>query len=488
MKKSLLLASMAVLTVASASAVAKDNSTYEPYNGINCKNIWIMDRGHDLANYTASPIGQTYAKYRTATLTDGVIYVGGSENWDPTAVDDKGNKLDCAGFQKYDMLTGEYLGQLKVTFNGKPITGLLTGNSVGVDSFGHLWVAPYIASQASHYKVYSVDPATGVATLQAELPLTINGRIDYCDVIGDITRQQANSTIMAAAAPPAEGAVTYRWMSEKGSTDSSTGWFGGWAGDDDSFVFPLGSLYPDKETAWSFAPVVKIVPGEGDTAYDGELFYVDGFTTVPTLYDSNATRLDGFYNAPDCTPESAGANGVAEFSIGDRDFIVYVNNQHTGKNGGNEIWVAELGAGQAFTGMKQVWRLPHDGMNPALTSDGGTRVHSIDREIKVDKNGKVGVYLTTFKCNAGIGTYLISEDGFEGAGVAGTEIAADATINVANGVITVSEEASEIAIFNIAGQLVNKVNNATEVAAPAAGAYIVKALVNGNSIVKKVVL
>ena len=48
-------------------------------------------------------------------------------------------------------------------------------------------------------------------------------------------------------------------------------------------------------------------------------------------------------------------------------------------------------------------------------------------------------------------------------------------------------EASSIEVYNMAGQKVVEAN-ASQVAAPAAGAYIVKANVNGNAVVEKVIL
>ncbi|MDD2961125.1 MAG: T9SS type A sorting domain-containing protein [Muribaculaceae bacterium] len=481
MKKILLLASVALLGVSSAYA-GKDNNTYAASNGLTCNNVWIIDRKHAPEEYAASVPAGVSAKYRTAALYNKVVYVGSSLADDPAVVDKDGNMVDVAGVDKFDMTTGAYLGKLKVTLDGVRISGQLCANQVGVDSFGNLWIAPYIASNNSKYKVYSVDKETGAATLQAELTLDLDGRIDYCDVIGDITRTNAKCVVMAAAAPPASTAVTYRWISEQGAAE----WTGGWDGDNS---LTIQDLYPAEQTAWSYAPTAKLVLGDDEaTAYDGHLFYLDGFTTYPTLYDESGSIVDSFENAPDCVPQNAGVNGVAEFAIAGRNFIVYGNNQHTGENGGNEIWVAEMGEGMQFAGMKQVWMIPADGMNPDLTSDGGTRVHSIARELVTDATGKEGVYLLTYKCNAGFGVYLIAQEGFA-AGVESTTIGEGATINVANGLITVSAEASEIVVFNAQGQLVAKANNASEIAAPAvAGAYIVKATVAGATVAKKVVL
>ena len=122
-----------------------------------------------------------------------------------------------------------------------------------------------------------------------------------------------------------------------------------------------------------------------------------------------------------------------------------------------------------------------------LVSDGGARFHAIYTQKLVDKNGKEGCYLLTAKCFEGLGIYLIAEEGFEfeAGAVEGIE-ANNVNVVVANGMISVNE-ASSIEVYNMAGQKVVEAN-ASQVAAPAAGAYIVKANVNGNAVVEKVIL
>lgn len=498
MKKSLLFVALATLATSSAFGVVKDPNSYPEYTTgdvtLTCENVWLLDRNHAGDQYTASKVGSaSFNKYRTATIYEGVIYVGSSLNYDPTVVDKDGALVDCAGVEKYDLATGDYLGLLKITIkndegNLVPLSAQLAGNQIGIDSFGHLWVAPYRSSNANGYQVYQVDMTTGEAKLAANLTMTFDARIDYCDVIGDISGEKANCTIMAAAA--SKGLEVFYWIryatdeSGKPLAPADQVWDGGWAGGADykqvDGTYPVG-------TTWGLAPVAKIVKGsDEETAYDGGLFYIDGFGSTPVLYSSDGTIVDSFENAPTCTPAENGTNGVAEFSLKGKDFLVYSNHQYTGDNGGCEAWVAELGDGQAFTGMQQVWMIPANGMGK--TSDGGLRVHCLDKEYITDANGKEGLLLLTYKANNGFGVYRIAEKGFS-AGVGTTTVADAANIVVANGVISVSEEASEIAVYTVAGQLVSKVNNVKEIAAPEnAGAYVVKAVVNGAPVVKKVIL
>ena len=89
---------------------------------------------------------------------------------------------------------------------------------------------------------------------------------------------------MAAAAQ--DGGWVYRWELAKGATE----WTGGFEG---AVAYEIKSFYINEPeegaiTMWNYAPAVKIVMGEGDLQYAGELFYVDGFTAAPILYDTAA--------------------------------------------------------------------------------------------------------------------------------------------------------------------------------------------------------
>ena len=153
--------------------------------------------------------------------------------------------------------------------------------------------------------------------------------------------------------------------------------------------------------------------------------------------------------------------------------------------GGNDLVFAEIGTDMTYNGMKKYWHIPANGLGK--TSDGGTRIHSITKYYVKDDQGREGCYLLTFKTMNGMGLYFIAEDGF-----GSTESAFDnkvkANIVTDGTVIKVSQEASEIAVYDIAGKLVSKTYNASEIAAPARGIYIVKAIVSGTSVTAKVIL
>ena len=82
--------------------------------------------------------------------------------------------------------------------------------------------------------------------------------------------------------------------------------------------------------------------------------------------------------------------------------------------------------------------------------------------------------------------YRIAEEGFKGS--VEENFVANANITVNGDVIAVSEVAESIEVYNVAGQMVGQVENASEIAAPATGLYIVKAVVEGAPVVKKVIV
>ena len=479
MKKFLLLSAAALL--AGSAMAATDGATYEEKNGLTLENVWIFSTNSNSEQF-AEYAYLNGTKCRTATLYDGIVYVGNSTNDDPSIVDNTGAALDCCSIEKFDAATGAHLGTLKVTYNGERVTGLLCANSVGVDSFGNLYVAACDTSVDGSYILYVVDKETGEAQqIVCPVYMTSGVRVDYCDVIGDLTLQQAGAVIMGAVA--SSDLSVFRWKADQGQTLAD--YTGGWNEMEDELL-AMSAADPADQTEWGTAPVVRIVLGEGDAAYNGDLFYVDGFTTFPTLYDTTGSIVDSFANAAECYPENAGTNGVNEIQIGNHNLIAYSNNQHTGSNGGNELWIAEMGEGMAFAGMQQLWMVPAMGLG--MTSDTGTRVHCIAKEY-TEYNGHEAVNILTFKTMNGMGVYRLVDTNTTVSvsdNIADEAVAAKIYVN--GGLIKVSEPASSIEVYNVAGQLVDRVANADEIAAPADGVYVVKAMVGGNAVVQKVIL
>jgi hypothetical protein len=403
MKKLLLSLLLMAAGIASALAVT-DGVTYERVNGIGIKNVWIQDRAHTGEVWSNKPYCNTSA--RTAVLNDGYIYIARSN---ANTVILGTDTLAQSVIYKINAANGELVKELALTLDGNIYGGaVLSSNTVGVDNFGHLYMAPYTSELASMQPVYMVDKETGELTLMGELDKgDALQRCDYIDVMGDITREQAECNIMTVGA---SSEYIYRWHADQGGD-----WEGGFDGDP---YLAILDFYPETVTQWGYAPVAKMVLAEEDD-YSGQLFYIDGFTSSPILYDVTGTMVDNFENVdPAFWPMDVGANGVCEFTLEGRNFIVYVAAQYTGVDEGTgvnkacQVYICELGEGMSLGGLQRYWMVPDD---LGAVSDGGTRVQSMNVEYGTDAQGNEEITLFIFKCYNGMAVYKI------GTGVSGDE-------------------------------------------------------------------
>lgn len=479
MKKILLSASL--LMVSAAAFAVTDGQTYEVKNGLKIENLWIFDRVHTNDAYLASPLAQ--------------------DNYTRTAVTD-GNYVYCAqsssgSLQIYSFATGDFVKTLPlIKPNGEQISGTLCINTVGLDEYGHLYVCPYTAnSDGSGYLTpYLVNTETGALTsIGGDDPTTAqiycdgtSGRIDYIDVSGDLTGVEANASIMGAVS--SDGLKVFWWYLPKGSDT----WQGGWSGG--AVVQEVKGTAPAETANFSTGPVVRIVR-DGSATGDVSLFYIDGHSTFPALYGSDGAMIESILDADLITKDesgtvtggtipspSAGTNGVAEAAVSNgetsQNLFIYSLCQYDVTPGCTAV-VTTTDADMSMASLGYLWTIPADGLG--TVSDVGTRVHALQAVSQAD--GSVNLF--TFKNYNGMGVYKISMD--NGGSVEST-LANAATISVNGDVISVSEVAETIEVYNIAGQKVAEVRNATEVAAPATGVYIVKAVVAGTPVVKKVIL
>lgn len=396
-----------------------DGHIYQTDNltGITCKSKWIIDRVHTPETFLDLQFVKDYAsKARTAVIDPirSKIYLGYSKTI-TTGEGDAATSTDYAHLVIFDLKTGAYEKELALTCNGEPIAGLLCANQVGIDDAGNVWICGMYGDVcAKPAQIYVVeDFETGACKLVGEWKLPDEeadaaGRVDYWDVVGDITGETSNAVCMAAVGSIVAGEklCIYRWELAKGETE----WIAN-QNDFSGYVSYYDGLetYPANQTTWGTASAtVRIVAEEG---YVGSMFYVDDFTTCPSLYSISLKMLESFASAPDLAP-AIGCNGVNEFVLG-KDaqipFLVYAEAQYN-VSPGCRINICQLGDGMTFEGMRKLWSVPETGLGE--TSDGGTRIHSIDTYKVADENGKEGVYLLTYKCNNGIGLYLIAEEGF----------------------------------------------------------------------------
>ena len=395
MKKLLLMLALALAAVSSAWSVT-DNQQYATVNGINIANQWIYDRVHTPAAYTADAICSQRA--RTATMIDGVIYVGRSEE---KLVVINGDSISQSVIHRFSAVDGSPLPDLELTLDGAPYGRFLGVGSVGRDNFGHLWVAPMTSNVQVVVPVYLVNTETGELTLVVEMDKgEAPQRTDYLDVLGDLTLEQAECNIMTVAGSTADPgfATVYRMHGEQNGD-----WEGGFDGDP---YLDFVDFYPEKKTGFSLAPVIKMVQ-QDEEDYSGELFYIDCFDAAPVLYSIDGSIYDTFEEVdPTLVPQTA-PNGCTEFKLDGRDFFVYARADMNGNGHGCQANICEMGEGQTFAGMQLYWQVPADSLGKV--NDSGLRVHCFAIDKGVDAQGNEEITLFTFKAYNGMAVYKIGK-------------------------------------------------------------------------------
>lgn len=417
MKKFLLFLATGALTISSMMAIT-DGQTYEQVGDYKLVNDWVISRVHsgELA-YNALPFANNYA--RRATIYNGEVLI--AQTCSPQhiyQINDTTTGMQCVLY-RYSVENGDYLGVLPLTLNGEPYGSVaqssLLANNIGVDHFGHLWLAQYTSEATREFNIYTVDMETGALESQgvlvkAETQEEVCARIDYIDVMGDVTREEAQCNVMGAGA---NSDLIYRWHAEQGSD-----WEKGFDGEDyyiQIVDFPRGwdseTQSSSKEiTSWGFAPFIKMCLGEDEsTLYDAELFWIDGFYNAPALYMVDGNMYDSFNNVEsfDLQPEE-GTNGLTEFHLDGKNFMLYSKAQYQGDGHGCQANLVELDESLALSSMQKYWQIPADSLGH--TTDSGTRIHSFEVIPGVDEEGNEYVTILTYKCNNGLAVYRMGKN------------------------------------------------------------------------------
>jgi hypothetical protein len=325
---------------------------------------------------------------------------------------------------------------------------------VGHDDFGHLWVCGYVQSTysvpegsteavAKPMKLYMVDTETGALTLVNAFALDeIEGegngaRVDCYDVCGDLTGEKARCVFMAC---PNEIAKTYTWHLEQGETE----WGTGVDSDNDYIVVPVADTDPTGQTAWNYSPMVTIVPDED---FSGQLYYVDGHTTRPALYDHEGEMIETLAEhledeawadyIPDRQP-----NGIRQFSLAGTDFVGFAMHFPDDKNLGGEISLVKLDENGSLENATPMWSFPADRLG--IRKGEGRFHHSISvTPIMTDANGKQAIDIMIYKDGNGVGVYRLAEQGYENDGISSA---------------IVDTENAPVEYFNLNGVSVDRTN------------------------------
>ena len=397
---------------------------YTPYpkkNGLTVTNLWLHSLNGDEregAQYWANLPFANSNYDRTSLIYGDKVYVAESK---PTVVEEQGEPktYNYATLHVIDALTGTFEKSVTLTDNGQPVKtpSPTCFNQIGVDNYGNVWGCGYTANcHNMPLRPYVINLEDGTVTYVGECQVpdteeTAGGRVDFMDVVGDITGVEADGILMTAPSNT-DNIYAYRWRRAQGSYK--------WKGDfsNNKVAKKMSETYPAGQAKWGGATILKIIDSNDNA---GNSFYIDDFTTCPVLYNNSGVAVDGFQNRPELAPKT-GPNGVEEFSIGSHKMLAWVYNQYDvsydadiAPAGGCVIKVGEFGSNRRFSSLNEYWTLPKEGLG--MQSDGGSRIHSISTQKVTDGNGKEGVLLLTHKCRNGLGVYLVAEDGFDGTAV-----------------------------------------------------------------------
>lgn len=359
----------------------------------------------------------------------------------------------------FDLMTGEHIATKPLMLNGERFDGLLTAMNIGVDDFGHVWVAGFNSgAEGTPIPLYTLDVETATLTacgLPIQWPAddaASRARIDFCDMCGDVTGVEADGYYGAAGAATA---YCYRFIREQGTDDWAPGMDGyaAWPAED-------VQLWPEGAAAWGDNSTLIFADGAND------LFYANGRNTLPTYYSCAggiSELLGSFEQAGEgCSPKKPGTTGAFEFVLGDHMYLAYGDGQG---EAGATTKISRMGGdatGGTFEGMELMWNMPGDDKMYCETSNGGQALRGMYPIYKEDANGKKGVYILSFYPKKVMALYLVAEEGFTGGGAGVADIEADDTNAPAE-------------YFNLQG---------VKVANPENGLYIIR---RGNKVTKEYV-
>lgn len=383
--------------------VGKKDSYAYPARGENgeytLENNWVISNIED--NFEANKPGPT-DNVRGMAAKDGKMYFINRANASITVVDGAtGNMLDPIAIK------GEHLFEVADSTGKWSAAVTLAYNDIKFDGAGNCLIGCCTGTN-SWFFVYKVDLTTGEATelvkehLYSNPNFKDNGfRFDAFGVYGDVN----NSAIIMAT--DANSFNAYKWDITNGKAanaeeiictiDPKT---------DQSLLIADGAL-----SVASFGTAPQTFPVSED------LFYVDGWSTLPMLFDMSGSLKDDFVNSPkgvavvnnegDTCKMNTGHNGLVEFQVGDEYFLLMAATNTVGTPTSAFALYKFADEAKEFAGLEPMWYFPANGMG-AATNGCRTAVPSV--EVK----GNVAT-LYIYANNNGYAVYTFT--GKEGTGV-----------------------------------------------------------------------
>jgi uncharacterized repeat protein (TIGR02543 family) len=447
--------------VSAAAVAGKDPYNYPVLEDkYTLTSRWLIS--NNMYNLSANPVASAAQMVRGMAAKDGKMYFPDRGLHQLTVVDGAtGAKLapivldDAVFFRNADASEA----------------GTLRYNDIKIDGAGNVLLGNCITSSAQPFQVWKVDLATGGGTKIIDEILVNNPdfaeatvRFDAFGVYGDVNN---NAIIMAANASAMEA---YKWTIT-----------GGVAG-------PAEVIIIDASMEGTYLTNLAN-PGTAPQIFpmDENYFYLDGFSTLPTLIDMDGNIIDGFYNVPASVEDwsshgnQSGHNGLAEFDLAGEHFFIMASMNTAGTPPSAFRLFKWKDGNKEFKDIQSLWTLPADGMGSASNAY-RTAVPSVE----VDEAKKVAtIYLYT-----GENGYGVYEFGVSGSG-SGIKIAGEDAIivSVSGKTVKFSEPVASVKVYNTVGQLVASDSSASQISVSQNGVYIVKAqALSGKTITKKVLV
>jgi hypothetical protein len=338
--------------------------------------------------------------YWSATNSESYAY---SLNFHTSALNPSG--LDAAYYSRSVRLVKDTEGE-----NSDVTTSTtLPFNDIKFDWAGNCLIGACVSASAAcqPFMIYTVDLETGKATELINDVLWDNPgldsvvfRFDAFGVAGDVTK---DGVVMAADATSGNW-LAYRWVVKDGKASE---------GEQVSIMLDAAKDQSLFLTAAGFGTAPQIFPQDEL----GELFYVDGFNTLPMLFYGNpeegAILIDDFIKVPtgrkvwnaegDTLSMNNGYNGLVEFQVGEEYFLLMAASSHSNDIPSSFALYKFADADCAFAGMEPLWYFPAKGMG-STTNGCRTAVPSVE---VIDEKTAI-LYLYTQ--NNGYASYTFSID------------------------------------------------------------------------------
>ena len=370
----------------------KEKHTYEVrHDKYTLANNWVISNMED--NYAANKPGGTDF-VRGMAAKDGIMYFINRDTKSIVRVNaETGEMMEPVALQGTDTLfkiqdeEGVWKDACQYGYQ-----------DLKFDSEGNCLIGACLTSSKQTFFIYLVDLETGVCTQIVKDCVLDNPGLDAVDfrfdafgVNGDVTKDAA---IMAVDSKGSYNA--YRWLIKDGV-----------AGEGEQ-IANLSELTGGTSEATQVFPQDEL----------GELFYVDGFSCMPTLFYGNpstgANIIDSFDNVPtglkvpgngtDTMTMNTGHNGVLEFQVGEEYFLLMAATGTAGTPPSCYALYKFADEDRAFTGLEPLWYFPHNGTGTA-TNQGRVAVPYAD---VIDDNTAVIYIYTT---NNGYASYTFTTNG-----------------------------------------------------------------------------